>query len=68
MEGPTLRIGEQHLKPFSGEVVLAIVGNSKLHQAQLHRVVVQDILTWGKRLVIQFGKFALGTHFLMFGT
>lgn len=68
MEGPSIRIGEQHLKPISGERVLAVVGNSKLHQAQLHHVVVQDILTWGKRLVIQFGKFALRTHLLMFGT
>jgi endonuclease-8 len=68
MEGPSLRLAEQHLKPFIGKRVLTVSGNSTLDQARLRRVVVRDIFAWGKHLVIQFDRFALRTHFLMFGT
>ena len=68
MEGPSLRLAEQHLEPFVGKRVLAVTGNGKLDQARMLRGMVRDIFAWGKHLVIQFDGFALKTHFLMFGT
>jgi endonuclease-8 len=68
MEGPSLRLAEQHLQPFIGKRVLSVSGNSTLDQERMRRKVVRDIFAWGKHLVIQFDGFALKTHFLMFGT
>ena len=67
MEGPSLYLAANQLKPFKGKTVLAVSGNSKIEKERLLKKTVKNIFAWGKHLVIQFDEFALRTHFLLFG-
>ena len=67
MEGPSLYLAANQLKPFKGKTVLAVSGNSKIEKERMLHRKVKNIFPWGKHLVIQFDEFALRTHFLLFG-
>ena len=67
MEGPSLYLAVNQLKPFKGKTVLSISGNSKIEKERMLNKKVKSIFAWGKHLVIQFDEFALRTHFLLFG-
>jgi endonuclease-8 len=67
MEGPSLYLAANQLKPFKGETVLSVTGNSKIEKERVLNKKVKAIFAWGKHLVIQFDTFALRTHFLLFG-
>lgn len=67
MEGPSLFLAANQLKPFRGKTVLSVSGNTKIEKERILKKKVRDIFSWGKHLVIQFDKFALRTHFLLFG-
>jgi endonuclease VIII len=67
MEGPSLYLAANQLKPFSGKAVLAVSGNTKIGKERILNKDVENIFAWGKHLVIQFDEFALRTHFLLFG-
>ena len=67
MEGPSLYLAANQLKPFKGKTVLSISGNSKMEKERMLGKKVKNIFAWGKHLVIQFDEFALRTHFLLFG-
>src|SRR5919108_76875 len=67
MEGPSLYLAANQLKPFKGKTVLSVSGNSKIEKERLLKKKVKSIFAWGKHLVIQFDEFALRTHFLLFG-
>jgi endonuclease-8 len=67
MEGPSLYLAANQLKPFKGKTVLSVSGNSKIEKERLLNQKVKNIFSWGKHLVIQFDEFALRTHFLLFG-
>jgi endonuclease-8 len=67
MEGPSLYLAANQLKPFKGKTVLSISGNSKIEKERMLKKKVKNIFPWGKHLVIQFDEFALRTHFLLFG-
>jgi len=69
MEGPSLFLAQEQLKPFKGKVVQQAEGNTKaLDPASLFGMPVRDIFAWGKHLVFQFDTFAIRIHFLLFGT
>ena len=69
MEGPSLFLAQQQLRPFRGKVIRAARGAaSSIDAAELTGLEVRDIFAWGKHLVFQFDTFALRFHFLMFGT
>jgi endonuclease VIII len=68
MEGPSLYLAAQQLKPFKKQVVRSVHGNTKQDKARLKGLVVKDIFSWGKHLVFQFDTFALRIHFMLFGT
>jgi endonuclease-8 len=68
MEGPSLKIAEEQLKPFKKKAVLGITGNTKIDKERLVGEVVKDIFSWGKHLVFQFDTFAMRVHFMLFGT
>jgi endonuclease-8 len=68
MEGPSLYLAAQQLKPFVGKTVDGISGNSKIGIERMQRQKVKDIFSWGKHLVFQFGTFALRVHFMLFGS
>ena len=67
MEGPSLYLAADQLKPFKGKTVLSVSGNTKIEKERMLGKKVKNIFAWGKHLVIQFDEFALRTHFLLFG-
>jgi endonuclease-8 len=68
MEGPSIRLAAEQLQPFVGRRVRAVSGNSRIGIAQLAGRKVREIFPWGKHLVIQFERFGLRVHFLLWGT
>src|SRR5215204_1290015 len=67
MEGPSLYLAAKQLKPFRGQTVLSVSGNTKIEKERILNQTVKKIFSWGKHLIIQFDEFALRTHFLLFG-
>lgn len=69
MEGPSLFLAQEQLKPFKKRVVGGASGNTKaVDPASLVGLPVRDLFSWGKHLVFQFPDFALRIHFMLFGT
>lgn len=68
MEGPSLTLAAEQLKPFKGKTIRAVSGNTKIGKERLEGQRVKDIFSWGKHLVFQFDTFALRVHFMLFGT
>lgn len=68
MEGPSLFLAAEQLKPFKGNIVLQVSGNTKIDKERFAGKKIIDIFSWGKHLVFQFDTFALRVHFLLFGS
>jgi endonuclease-8 len=68
MEGPSLFLAKEQLKPFKGKKILELSGNTKIGKERLDGLVVKDIFSWGKHLVFQCEDFAMRVHFMLFGT
>ncbi len=69
MEGPSLFLAQEQLKPFKKQQVLSAEGNTKtIVPSSLVEEEIVDIFAWGKHLVFQFDTFAIRIHFMLFGT
>ena len=68
MEGPSLYLAAEQLRPFVGRRVKHVSGNSRIGISRLQGLVVREIFAWGKHLVFQFDRFALRVHFMLWGT
>ncbi|MES2226046.1 MAG: endonuclease [Patescibacteria group bacterium] len=69
MEGPSLFLAQEQLKPFRKKIVRAASGNTNaIEPESLVGKEVKDIFAWGKHLVFQFDTFAIRIHFMLFGT
>jgi endonuclease-8 len=68
MEGPSIHLAAEQLRPFVGRRISRVAGNSTIGIARLRRQRIDDIFAWGKHLVFQFDTFALRVHFLLWGT
>ena len=68
MEGPSIHLAVEQLRPFVGRRILRVNGNSRIGIERLRHRVVRDIFAWGKQLILQFDRFALRVHFLLWGT
>jgi endonuclease-8 len=68
LEGPSIHLAADQLQPFVGRRVRAVSGNSRMDIARMSRQTVRDIFAWGKHLVLQFDRFALRVHFMLWGT
>ncbi len=68
MEGPSLFLASEQLIVFKGKKVKVVTGNTKIGKERLLGKTVKDVFSWGKHLVFQFDKFAIRTHFMLFGT
>jgi endonuclease-8 len=68
MEGPSLKLASEQLRPFKGKIILRVTGNTKVGKERLEGLIVKDIFSWGKHLVFQFDTFAMRVHFMLFGT
>jgi endonuclease VIII len=68
MEGPSLFLAKEQLKPFKKKKVVGVSGNTTIDKQRFEGQTVKDIFSWGKHLLFQFDGFALKVHFLLFGT
>jgi endonuclease-8 len=68
VEGPSIHLAAEQLRPFVGRRVRAVAGNSRIGIERFRRARVAGIFAWGKHLVFQFDRFALRVHFLLWGT
>ena len=68
MEGPSIYLAVEQLRPFVGRRVITVAGNSTIGIDRLRGQRVKDLFGWGKHLVFQFPDFALRVHFLLWGT
>jgi endonuclease VIII len=68
MEGPSLIILKDEIKSFKGKKVVAASGLAKINYARLIGQKIKAFKTWGKHFLIEFPKFSLRIHFLMFGS
>lgn len=68
MEGPSLFLAADILKPFINKTVCEVSGNTKFGKERLLDKKVLDIFSWGKNLVFQFDTFAFRVHFMLFGS
>src|SRR5512144_2537673 len=68
MEGPSIHLAAEQLRPFVGRKVERVTGNSRIGIERFRRKTVRDIFAWGKHLVFQFDTFALRVHFMLWGT
>jgi endonuclease VIII len=68
MEGPSLFLAAEQLRPFIGQTIQSVEGNTKIGKERLDHQKIKDIFSWGKHLVFQFDSFALRVHFMLFGT
>lgn len=68
MEGPSLIILKDEIKSFKGKKVVAASGLAKINYARLIGQKIKTFKTWGKHFLIEFPKFSLRIHFLMFGS
>lgn len=67
MEGPSIRLAAEQLRPFIGRRVTRVSGNSHAGIERLKRKKLKAIFGWGKHLVFQFDTTALRVHFLLWG-
>jgi endonuclease-8 len=68
MEGPSLKVVADRLDSFKGKIVLSASGNARIEKSHLFGQKIKKIFTVGKILIIQFSRFSLKLHFLMFGS
>src|SRR6185369_5093319 len=68
MEGPSIQIAAEQLRPFVGRRVRRVEGNSRIGIERFRGKTVREIFAWGKHLVFQFDTFALRVHFMLWGT
>src|SRR5712672_1336413 len=68
MEGPSIHLAAEQLRPFVGKRITSVSGNSRIGIDRLRGKQVKGIFAWGKHLVFQFETFALRVHFMLWGT
>ncbi len=67
-EGPTIVILKEEVQQFTGKVVVAANGNTKIPLEKLEGKKVLSFRSWGKHFLICFDGFTVRIHFLMFGS
>ena len=67
-EGPSLVIARELLQKHAGKVVVDTSGNSRLDLTRMRRRRVLAFRTWGKHLLIEFPRFTMRVHFMLFGS
>lgn len=68
MEGPSLIIACEELKPFVKGKIAAASGVAKLPFEELDGATLKRVQSWGKHLLLTFSTVTLRIHFLMFGS
>lgn len=68
MEGPSLVLLTEELKPFVKTKVTAAEGTADIAFDKIPGTSLKKALSWGKHLILVFDKTILRIHFLMFGS
>jgi endonuclease VIII len=68
MEGPSLVLLKEELKPFKGKKVQKASGLARIEHERLSGNKIRDFKTWGKHFLIVFDHITIRIHFLMFGS
>ena len=68
MEGPSLVILKEELKPFVGKKVLEVEGNTKEDVQRLKGQKLVKVESWGKHFLAVFDDCVIKIHYLMFGS
>ncbi len=68
MEGPSIYLAVEWLKPLKGKTIFLVEGNTQIGKERLEGKKLLNIFSWGKHLVFQFDDFAMRVHFLLFGS
>ena len=68
MEGPSLVILKEELKPFVGKKIKSASGLAAIEYQKITGQKIHAFKTWGKHFLIVFKDFAVRIHFLMFGS
>lgn len=68
MEGPSLVLAAEQLRPFVGQKVKKVNGNTHTDKERLLKKEILAIFSYGKYLIFQFDTFAIKIHFLLWGT
>lgn len=67
-EGPSIRILQDELAPFSGKKVLEVAGTEKSFDLQMLKNKTVRFRTWGKHFLICGPGFTVRVHFMLFGS
>lgn len=67
-EGPSIVILKEAVQAFKSEIVLDVIGNTKLDKERLINQKIIDFKSWGKHFLICFQKFTVRIHFMLFGS
>jgi endonuclease-8 len=68
MEGPSLVILKEELKPFTGRTISESTGSARIDHSRLSGKKIKSFKSWGKHFLIEFRDFSIRIHFLMFGS
>lgn len=68
VEGPSIKLLETELHMFVNQKVKAASGNAKFEKQILLKQRINEIFSFGKKIIIQLDTHAVVTHFLMYGT
>ena len=68
MEGPSLVILKEQLQEFIGLRIVSISGILAYEFKSLQEQILQEVLTWGKHLIIKLENANIRIHFLLFGS
>lgn len=67
-EGPSIVILREDAAKFRRKTVRAVSGNSGLDLQRMQGRRVVSVRSWGKHLLLEFSRFSLRVHMLMFGS
>ncbi len=68
MEGPSLVLLVEQLKPFTKKKILAAQGVAPVNLEMIANGSLKAVKSWGKHLLLVFDKTIIRIHFLMFGS
>jgi endonuclease-8 len=68
MEGPSLVILQEEVRPFKGKKILKASGYADIDYKRITGKTIKDFKTWGKHFLVVLPDFTLRIHFLLFGT
>ena len=67
-EGPSIVILKSECRPFKGQKIIAVEGNTKTDKKRLLNKEIKDFKSWGKHFLICTDDFTVRIHFLLFGS